>query len=89
MPAGNVTLTATCTINSYKFDLNGVVNGSGAGNIGSNKVNVYVNGSKVDSNVSDSYRDVQYGATVKVEIVSVATGNWYQGTTSGGAWIDG
>ena len=65
------------------------MNGAGAGNIGSNRVHVYINGSLSGNNVSDYYQKVTYGATVKVVIASVATGNWYQGTQRDGSWIDG
>ena len=70
---GNKSYTANCTINKYYIDLNAVIGGKSAGNTsGCGKVDVYINNSKVSSQVTDFYQQYNYGTTWKIQNITTS-----------------
>ena len=72
---GNKSYTANCTINKYYIDVNAIIGGKSVGNTsGCGKVDVYINNSKVSSQVTDYYQQHNYGTTYKIQNITTSNG---------------
>ena len=76
--AGNHTLYAKWTVNSYYLDLNMNINGSsyGTGRSGFT-VDLYINNSLSRDNATDYYQQVNYGTSIVVNDIKAPTGYKY------------
>ncbi len=79
-----VILYAKWTVNNYKLDLNGKLDGTTGGNIaGYGKADVYVNGTLKGNQVTDFYQDVPYGGSYEIKNITATEGHYYVGVASG------
>ena len=82
----NVTYTAkgTYTWNNYYLDLNGLLDGTSSGGIsGYGTCDVYINGTKVATGVSDYYQQHTYGSSYQFTNIQPTLGSTYVGVSSG------
>lgn len=82
----NATYTAkgTYTWNSYYLDLNGWLDGASSGGIsGYGTCDVYINGTKVATSVTDYYQQSTYGSTYEITNIKPTFGHTYIGVRSG------
>ena len=83
-PTSSTTLYAQWTVNSYYFDLNGQLDGTDSGDLGSyGTVDIYVNGSLVADDVTDFYQLVAYGSSYEITDIKTTTGHMYTGVAEG------
>ena len=84
MGAANTTIYAQWTPIQYTIDLNGWLDGKLSGNInGFGKADVYINGSKVASQVTDYCTKYNYGTTYEITNIKADTGYTYNGVHQG------
>ncbi len=82
--ASNVTLYAKWTVNNYYLDLNGLLDGSSAGNIsGYGTADVYINGTLQSNDCTDYYTQLPYGTRYEIKDIKAVTGHTYNGVSSG------
>ena len=82
--AGNITLTANWTANTYYLDLNGYLDGSSSGGIsGYGTADVYINGSLACNDCTDYYTEHPYGTTYSITDIKATGGHAYRGVHSG------
>lgn len=80
----NLTLYAVWQVNYYYLDLNGYLDGVSANNIANyGKCEVYINGSKVASQVTDYYTQHPYGSSYEITNINPEWGIKYNGPYSG------
>ena len=89
-PTANTNLYAGWSINSYYLDLNGRLSSDGGstytepGGLGSyGKVDVYINGSRVATDVNDYYTQHPYGTSYNITNIRANAGYKYEGVYSG------
>ncbi len=82
--SGNRSYTANWTVNSYRLDLNGVLDGTSTTNIGNfGTADVYINGELIADDVSDYCTEWPYGTTYEIKDIKAVTGKTYGGVSSG------
>ncbi len=68
----------------YYLDVNGLINGSGSGNLsGVATFDMYINGSKVSTGVTDYYQQVTAGTRYEIKNIVPTAGYTYAGVSSG------
>lgn len=78
------TAKGTYTWNSYYLDLNGWLDGASSGGIsGYGTCDVYINGTKVATSVTDYYQQSTYGSTYEITNIKPTSGHTYIGVRSG------
>ena len=83
-PTSSTTLYAQWAVNSYYFDLNGQLDGTGSGSLGAfGTVDIYINGSLVANDVADFYQLVAYGSSYEITDIKETTGHMYTGVAEG------
>ncbi len=79
-----VKLYAQWEANTYYLDLNGLLDGSGAGNIsGYGTADVYINGTLQSNDCTDYYTQLPYGTRYEIKDIKAVTGHTYNGVSSG------
>ena len=80
---GTVTLYAVWSKNNYTIDLNGTLNGTSSGSLGSMATaDVYINNTKVATGVADYCKNHPYGSTYKMVATAKTGYHFTDGTTS-------
>ena len=83
---GNRTYTANWTVNNYKLDLNGLLDGTAGGNIsGYGTADVYINGTLKSNDATDYCTEWPYGTTYEIKDIKATVGHKYEGVSAGAA----
>ena len=77
-------LYANWIANSYYLDLNGMLDGTGYGNIsGYGTADIYINGALVCDDCTDYYSEHPYGTAYSISDIKTTAGHTYNGVYSG------
>lgn len=81
---GSIDKTIQISRKLYYLDLNGYLDGTINGGLGSyGTADIYINGSLISNDVTDHYQQARYGSSYEIKDIKATTGHTYNGVQSG------